>query len=77
MDNQENDTIRIHQESIRRETSLRHALKQSGIANSALIDRALPALGETLIRVGTRLKEHSDHKLTAEEASLPTFLIML
>jgi hypothetical protein len=77
MDNQENDAIQIHQESIRRETSLRQALRQSGMANPALIDRALPALGETLIRVGTRIKEHSYHKLTAEEASLPTFLIML
>lgn len=77
MDNLESDAIQIHQESIRRETNLWQALKQSGMVNPALIDRALPALGETLIRLGTRLKEHSYHKLTSEEATAPTFLIML
>jgi hypothetical protein len=77
MDNLENDAIQIHQELIRRESSLRQTLRQSGMVDPALIDRALPALGEALIRVGTRLKEHSFHKLTSEEATAPTFLIML
>jgi hypothetical protein len=77
MDDLENDAIQIHQELIRRESSLRQALRQSGLVNPALIDRALPALGETLIRVGTRLKEHSFHQLTSEEATAPNFLIML
>ena len=77
MDNRENDAIQIHQELIRRESGLRQALRQSGLVDPALIDRALPALGETLIRVGTKLKEHSLHKMTSKEVTAPTFLIML
>jgi hypothetical protein len=77
MVNLENELIQLHQEVIRRETSLRQALRQSGMVNPTLIDRAVPALGETLIRVGTRLKEHSYHQLASKEASVPTFLIML
>jgi len=77
MDNIVNDAIQIHQESIRRESGLQQALKQSGMVDPALIERAIPALGDALIRVGTRLKDHSFHKLTAEEATVPTFLIML
>jgi hypothetical protein len=77
MVNLENEAIQIHQEVIRRETSLQQALRQSGMVNPTLFDRALPAFGETLIRVGTRLKEHTYHQLTSEEASVPTFLIML
>ncbi len=77
MVNLENESIQIHQEKIRREADLRLALRQSGIGNPPLMDRALPALGETLIKVGNRLKEHSSPRLSAEEASLPAFLIML
>ena len=72
-----NDTIKLHDESMLREASLHLALKQSGLANPALLDRALAALGETLIRVGNQLKEHAYQKMTADEASAPTFLIML
>jgi hypothetical protein len=77
MDNLENREIQIHQEFIRREASIRLALKQSGLINPPLFSRALPNLGETLIRIGTRLKERSYHQLTSEEATAPTFLIML
>jgi hypothetical protein len=70
-------TMLIHQEFIRREASLHLALKQSGMANPHLIERVLPALGDALCRLGTRLKEHSYRKLTSEEASAPTYLIML
>ena len=77
MVNLENELIQIHQEVICREASLRQALRQSGMVNPTLIERALPAFGETLIRVGTWLKEHSYHQLTSEEASVPTFFIML
>lgn len=72
-----NDSIHIHQEFVRREASLRLALKQSGLIDPSIVARILPAVGETLIRIGTRLKEHSFRKLTPEEASTPTFLIML
>jgi hypothetical protein len=77
MDNLYNDEILIHQEFIRREASIRLALKQSGLNDPPLLNRALPTLGETLIRIGHRLMEHSYHPLTSEEATAPTFLIML
>lgn len=72
-----NDSIHIHQEFILREASLHLALKQSGMVNPPLVARVLPALGDALIRLGTRLKEHSYRKLTPEETSTPTFMIML
>ena len=72
-----NETIKIHDENLMREAGLHLALKQSGLANPPLLDRALTFLGETLIRIGNQLKEHAYQKLTADEASAPTFLIML
>ena len=72
-----NDTIQIHDEHMLREASLRLALKQSGLVEPPLMERTLSTLGETLIRLGTKLKEHSYKKLTSDEASAPTFLIML
>jgi hypothetical protein len=77
MDNLENEFVQIHQEGIRRETNIRHALRQSGIVNAPIIDRGLSLLGDTLIHMGTRLKERGYTTLTAEEATVPTFLIML
>ncbi len=47
------------------------------VKQSHNLDRAMAALGEMLIRAGTWLKEHSIRRLTADEASAPTFLIML
>ena len=73
----DHEMIQIHQEFIRHEASLQLALKQSGIANLPLTDQVLPALGDLLCRLGNRLKERSYRKLTPEEASAPTFLIML
>ena len=72
-----NNTIDIHNEFMLRNASIRLALKQSGLVNPPLLERVLPMLGEMLIRFGTRLKEHSYRKLTASEASAPTFMIML
>jgi hypothetical protein len=77
MDNLYNYEPEIHQEFIRREASIRLALKQSGLINPPLLNRALPSFGEILIRLGNRLKEHSYHQLSSEEATAPTFLIML
>ena len=77
MDILNNDTVHIHQELINQEASLHLALKQSGMVNPRLTERILPILGDFLCRLGTRLKEHSYHKLTSEEASAPTFMIML
>jgi hypothetical protein len=77
MDNLENEFVQIHQEGIRRETNIRHALRQSGMLNAPIIDRGFSLLGDTLIHMGIRLKERGYPRLTAEEASVPTFLIML
>lgn len=71
------DTIQIHYEFIRRETSLHLLLEQSGMVRPSITDRVMAKLGEALVRLGTRLKEQSYHKLSAEEASAPTFMIML
>lgn len=43
----------------------------------SLIDRALPVIGEKLIRMGNRMKQHSRARLTADGAQTPTFMIML
>jgi hypothetical protein len=77
MDNLESEFVQIHQEGIRHEASIRQALKQSGLIEPHIIDRAFTLLGDTLIHMGTRLKEHAYTKITAEEASVPSFLIML
>ncbi len=77
MELKENDMIHIHQEFIRREASLHLALKQSGLVEPPLVRRFLPALGDAMCRVGTRLKDQSYHKLSSEEASAPTYMIML
>jgi hypothetical protein len=77
MDILNDDTIRLHQEFIRREANINLALKQSGMVNPTLAERILPALGDFLCRVGTRLKQHSYHRLASEESSAPTYLIIL
>jgi hypothetical protein len=77
MENLENELIQIHQEGIRSEAMLRQALKQSGMINPPVFRRAIPVLGEALIRVGTRLKQPSYTRLSADESTVPSFLIML
>jgi hypothetical protein len=47
------------------------------MATISLMDRILPAIGESLIRVGNKLKQRSHARLTAEHAQTPTFMIML
>lgn len=74
---QEYELIQIHLENLRRETSLRQALSQSGLIKPSILDRVSSILGDALIRVGTRLKQHAYTRLTTEEASNPAFLIML
>jgi len=46
-------------------------------ARVSLIDRSLTTLGDVLIRVGSKLKQHSRSQLTTEQTQAPTFLIML
>jgi hypothetical protein len=69
--------IQVHQEAIRREAYIEQALRQSGMITPPLYDRGLAFLGDTLIRLGTMLKERAYTRLTAEEASAPVFMIML
>ena len=77
MDNLDRELVQIHQEGIRNEATIRQVLRQSGITNPNVMDRSLTWLGNSLIRAGTILKEHAYSKLTAEETSAPSFLIML
>jgi hypothetical protein len=77
METLENEIIQIHQEGIRREAMLWQALKQSGMINPPIFRRIVPVLGEALIRVGTRLKQRSYTRLSADETTVPSFLIML
>jgi hypothetical protein len=77
METLENELIQIHQEGIRSEAMLRQALKQSGMINPPMFRRAVPMLGEALIRIGTSLKQRSYPGLAVDESTVPTFLIML
>ena len=77
MENLGNELILIHQESIRSASMLRHAFTQSGMINPPLFRRAIPMLGEALIRVGTRLKQRSYTRLSTDESTVPSFLVML
>ncbi len=43
----------------------------------SLMDRVLPAVGNTMIRVGLKLKDRPHTRLANEQAHSPNFLIML
>ncbi len=77
MDHQYNELLNIHEEFIRREAYINQALHQSGLGVPTLGERALSSLGDKLIRFGTNLKKRSQHRLTADEATAPSYLIML
>jgi|APFre7841882724_1041349.scaffolds.fasta_scaffold190846_1 hypothetical protein len=77
MDNLESEFVQMQQERIRREAKIRQALMQSGMIKPHIIDRGFTLLGDTLIHMGTRLKRHAYTRITAAEATVPTFLIML
>lgn len=77
MENLENEFTQNHQEVISREAKIERVLNPSGMIRQSLIDRGLVLLGDTLIHMGTRIKDRRYTRLTTEEASDPTFLIML
>ena len=77
MENLENETISIHQEPLNEEPCIRQALRQSGMTRPPFINRTITSLGDMLIRLGTRLKKHASTRLTTEEASTPSFLVVL
>ena len=66
----------LQQELLRRPAApwhLTHSYRQTGLS---LASRALPALGDLLIRIGQRLKNAPRH-LEAERASLSSLTIIL
>jgi hypothetical protein len=77
MDNLQSEFVQMHQERIQQEANIRQILRQSGMLKPHLIDRGFTLLGDTLIHMGIRLKEHAYTRVTAEEATAPSFLIML
>ncbi len=68
--------LQTHQELLRRYPASM-ASQADVVKKTHYLERAMTALGELLIRVGTRLKEHSYRRLPSEEASAPNYLIML
>ncbi len=77
MDNLVNLKIQYDLEMLRRETVQKQALKHAGLVQPAFYDRIITEIGEILIHIGMKLKEMPERKLNTEEASVPTFLIML
>jgi hypothetical protein len=77
MENLEKETISIHQEAIQGAALNRQKLEESGAAPAAFIDRMYLSIGDLLIGMGKRLKKHASTRLTTEESSNPSFLIML
>ncbi len=77
MDYLVNLQIQYDLELLRREALQRQILKQAGLIKPPLYDRILTWTGEVLIKIGMKLKEMPERKLITEEASVPTFLIML
>lgn len=73
----EHELNNIHFENLRRETESGHLFKRVGLTGPSLVERAIPSFGDLLIRTGTKIKSHSTPRLTSEEASAPSFLIML
>lgn len=69
--------IMIHQEVLHREVRTHNLLRQSGIVKTPFFDSGLTLLGDSLIHLGTRLKQHTRTRVRIEGASAPTFLIML
>ena len=69
--------LQTHHELLRRSRANDIAGQPVCMSKSHYFAQAMTALGETLIRVGTRLKEHSYRRQASEEASAPTFMIML
>jgi len=77
MENLEHEFVYIHQELIKREALTSQALRQLHAELPPFIDRASTSMGDLLIRIGTRLKDRTHTKMTTEDASSPSYLIML
>ncbi len=69
--------LQTHQELLRRSRANDIAVQLVDASESHFFARAMTVLGELLIRLGTWLKQHSYRRLASEEASAPTFMIML
>jgi len=73
----EHELNNIHFENLRREAESGHLLKRAGLTGPSLVELAIPGIGDMLIRAGMKIRSHSTRRLTSEEASAPSFLIML
>jgi hypothetical protein len=71
------DKMPINQEFMPEEASSSAADMTSGKLKPSLGERILSGLGDALCRFGTKIKKYSRRKLASDEASTPTYLIML
>ncbi len=69
--------LETHREILRRYGPTTIASNSIVVKKSHNFERIVTALGEMLIGVGTRLKAYSYRKAASQEASAPTFIIML
>ncbi len=77
MDNLNNTMLTIHLALMRREGNFVSARNPLAALKPSLLDRVNTYLGEAMIRLGYRQKEHSYHNSASEQISDPTFMIML
>ncbi len=77
MDFYSNNMLLIDYEMIRHQHGSHQVHDPFPVIKPALSDRALTALGDLLCRVGTNLKKYSNKRLSAEEASSPSYIITL
>ncbi len=69
--------LQINYESMRSRGDSLPQLRSLNAVKPPFTHRTLSAFGDLLCRAGTHLKEYSYKRLNSEEASAPTFLIML
>jgi hypothetical protein len=63
----ERDLNNIHFENLRREAESGRFLKRAGLTSPSLVERAIPGIGDMLIRAGMEIKSHSTRRLTSEQ----------
>ncbi|MGE5122878.1 MAG: hypothetical protein ACM3H7_00050 [Acidobacteriaceae bacterium] len=71
------EMIKMKQRNVQRGYDWTQAFVKPEPVRLSLIDRVLPVIGDSLIRVGNKMKQRSHSRLTADHAQTPNFLIML
>ncbi len=69
--------LQTHRELLRSYGGTDITNKPVKVKKSFHYERILTAMGDVLIQAGTRLKAYSYRKVASQEASAPTFMIML